>query len=74
VNGPLGAERGDWAAAVVAQVIAEVNRNPKARSEPWGIMTFLPWKRKPKASRAQTPKEQFELLFAMMPHGGKGKG
>lgn len=45
VNGPLGAERADWAMAQLASLTAEVNRDTKRRSSPFRIGEFMLWKR-----------------------------
>lgn len=39
---PFGAERGDLRAGIVASTIANVNRDPKSRPEPFAPQDFMP--------------------------------
>lgn len=39
---PFGEERDDLRAAIVASTVAEVNRNPKKRKQPFTPQDFLP--------------------------------
>ena len=41
VHGPLGAERGDYQAGLVASIIANVNRDTRRRSKPFTALDFL---------------------------------
>jgi hypothetical protein len=42
LDGPLGPARDDWRSALVASVVANVNRNPKKRSRPYSPSDFIP--------------------------------
>jgi len=67
--GPLGPERLDHLAALVATVIAQANRGKRGR--PWKVSDFLPqWGRRQR--RKQTPQEQLEVIRSMVrAMGGK---
>lgn len=41
IHGPLGAERGDYQSAGIAQIFAEVNRDTRKRSDPFKVSEFL---------------------------------
>lgn len=40
---PFGEERGDLRAGIVASIIANVNRDPKKRKEPYQPTDFMPF-------------------------------
>lgn len=49
-------ERQDFRAGMVASVIANVNRDPKHRREPWQTSDFMPGHR-PEKPKLMTPEE-----------------
>ena len=53
-------ERLDYRAALICSVIANVNRNPKKRPQPYKPKDFMP-----KANKAQTPEEQLAVVKAL---------
>ncbi|MGH7341914.1 MAG: phage tail assembly protein T [Candidatus Rokuibacteriota bacterium] len=69
IAGPLGAERGDVQAAIVASTIANVNRGKKSRR--FMPKDFIPrWDRS--GSGARTPEAMRNMLIAMTRRlGGK---
>lgn len=42
IEGPAGEERADWRAGLVASTIANANRDPKKRREPFEPTDFMP--------------------------------
>lgn len=42
IEGPAGEERADWRAGLVASTIANANRDPKRRKEPFEPTDFMP--------------------------------
>lgn len=59
---PIGKWRDDWRAALVASVIANVNRSSKS-SKTWQPKDFMPdWGAKPKQ---QTPQQMSAILMQM---------
>lgn len=59
---PWGDERADWRAALVASVIAEVNRNRTKRKKPYAPKDFLLNFEGPKRQSAQTQLQFVEML------------
>lgn len=50
---PFGEERADLRAGIVASVIANVNRDPKKRKEPYAPLDFMPYTERPKPTPEQ---------------------
>jgi hypothetical protein len=42
IEGPAGEERADWRAGLIASTIANANRDPKKRKEPFEPTEFMP--------------------------------
>lgn len=55
-------ERCDYRAALVASIIAEINRDERKRRKPFTPRDFMPQYNKPKR---QSWKEQFEMVKAL---------
>jgi hypothetical protein len=60
VNGPLGAERGDWQAATIAANATAIAGGKGKLSR------YMLWQREPEKG-ATTPEDQLNLLRAMFP-------
>lgn len=68
---PIGAERADRQAALISSVIANVNRNPKTKPDPFTIDDFDLYREKP-ATRQLTREEEearFEAAFQAFEQG-----
>ncbi len=63
VLGPIGSERADRHAALVASVIANVNRDATKRREPFDLDDFDLYRDRKPLTRAQE-EEQFRAAFA----------
>lgn len=63
ITGPLGAQRGDRLAAMVAAVVANTARDPKRRPRPFDTADFLLWDDADRPE--QTMEEQMELFRAL---------
>jgi hypothetical protein len=59
---PFGEERADIRAALVASVIANVNRNPKKRSSPFAVKDFMLRFGEAAGSREQSVEQQLSLV------------
>jgi hypothetical protein len=60
---PFGAERGDWQAAQVAQVVANANRDSKKQKQPYTAEDFLlAWEEPEATPRRQTMEEQLRTV------------
>ncbi len=60
---PFGSQFREYLAALVASVVAEVNRNRKKRGKAFGPDDFMQeWGKEPE--RAQTPQDMFEFVKA----------
>ncbi len=57
---PWGTEVEDWRAGMIASVIANVNRDPKKRKEPYGPDDFVP--KRVQEIEQQTPDEQSRIM------------
>jgi hypothetical protein len=57
---PWGAEVEDWRTGMVASVIANVNRDPKKRKEPYNPDDFIP--KRVQEIEPQTPDEQSRIM------------
>jgi len=59
---PLGERRGDWQAALVASTVANVNRDPKQRKDPFTPSDFLlEWSTDDQERERQTWQEQLHI-------------
>lgn len=68
---PFGAPYEDLRAGVVASVVANVNRDPKKRPEPFGPLDLLPWARPKIETESEVidlgdDKAQSDLIVATM--------
>ncbi|MGO4304190.1 hypothetical protein AB4Z41_10975 [Cupriavidus sp. RAF12] len=52
---PWGSHYDDLRAGVVASMLANVNRDPKKRADPFGSLDFIPWNEHSRAARAEAP-------------------
>jgi len=60
---PIGARRGDYQAAQVAQVIANVNRDTKKRRKPYPVEDFLlAWEDPEEPAERQSVEEQLRIV------------
>jgi len=59
---PFGTEFEEYLAALVASVIAEVNRNRKKRGKPFAPTEFMQKWGEPEAGKATTPEAMFEFV------------
>lgn len=60
---PIGDRRGDYQAAQVAQVIANVNRDTKKRKKPYPVEDFLlEWEDPEEPAKGQPWKEQLRIV------------
>lgn len=66
VNGPLGRERVDHLAAMIAQLIAEIYRNRRARLKPFTRGEFMLWKEN-QHRPASEPDDILTMLLALFP-------
>lgn len=63
----------DLRAGTIASMIANVNRNAKVRSEPFGALEFIPWNEHARSVRAESapillddPEAQSKLMLTML--------
>ena len=68
---PIGDWRGDLAAAQIAAVLAEVNRDRKARSKPFTPRDFLPFAER--GAEDEAAELSREVMAAFAPLLGKRK-
>jgi Protein of unknown function (DUF4035) len=61
---PIGPERPDFGAAVIASTLANVNRDPKRRPSPYEASDFLPFR--PRSQRDEE-EEVVQQLLAVFP-------
>lgn len=59
---PYDDSRGDLQAAIVASTVANVNRNPKKRPQPYKPIDFMPYLEKPK-QKVQGSRQWFKALL-----------
>jgi hypothetical protein len=57
---PFGPEREDQRAGEIAAVIANVNRDPKTKSEPWTAVDFFPRLAVVRSAETERPTEEEE--------------
>lgn len=65
---PIGPERGDWQAAQVVSMLANVNRDAKAHPRPWSARDFLLWQEPAEMSDDEVEEA---LLLAFPPENAK---
>lgn len=63
LTGPLGSSRHDQLTAMLAAVVANTARDPKARPRPFEARDFLPWDVADRPD--QTMEEQMEIFRAL---------
>lgn len=70
---PWGSHYDDLRAGTIASMIANVNRDSKVRSEPFGALDFVPWNEHARSDAADSspillddPEAQSQLLLTMM--------
>ena len=61
---PIGLERGDLQAGIIAAVVAEVNRDRKRRSRPFHPVDFMPFHEKG-PGKEMTPDEILQKVVAI---------
>ena len=67
----LDEERLDYRAALIASIIAEVNRNHKKRREPFSPQDFMPQRSPAKANQAKRGIDVDSLILINAAVGGK---
>ncbi|MDR3386815.1 MAG: hypothetical protein P4L92_07160 [Rudaea sp.] len=68
-----GSHYDDLRAGTITSMLANINRNPKGKGEPWGPLDFMTWNelnvakaREETAVLLDDPDAQSNLLFSMM--------